>query len=826
MKILLFATTLLSFTCQIGFSSSFLNLIAIDSCPDKNSNLIVNGDFEQGYYGFTSDFGRGVRNATKNGCTTQGWFVITKTDVEAAPECQNYPFLLSLLYGAPNTKTSNNPNDISNTSVVDGSSCSYGFRDHTTGSGNYFGVDPDAVVGRAYWKQTISICPYTDYNLSFWVRNLSNNPNLPAPKLHFEVDGKIVNPATTYTKTAWVNSTAVWNSGTSSGNVLIKLVNDQAGCDGNDAAIDDIYFGACTSVDLTCDSIIKLCSNEKKTVRFSAKNMGYIKPVFQWQKLDSTTSIWNNILGAQDSFYVININNNAVNQLNETYRVRSAPLGGLNSSCEKQSNKIKITVLPSPNTKAIITNATCSQNNGQISISVQNGTLPYNVKWQNNSSLLTQALLSDGKYTVTVTDKDNCVATDSFVVTKTFRPILNATIQFEFCGQKNGSVTLTSAPKNKFSFNNSGFIAQNIYSGLSAATYTVRAIDTLQCDTSFSVTVPNKSTLSGFKWANLKNETCHQNDGEVTLNIIAQNPVSFSNNGLIYQDSKVFKNLKARKYKFYVRDTSNCQDSFALEVINQGELKLFSLATDAEFCNSGNGAVYFNWTGGTGKVRYSFDSLNFISGGVAKSLKAGKYKVYYRDSTCTLSDSFSVGAIFRAPLKFDVLKKATDCNDSTGILYIQNVQGGTPPFTYSINDSLHYKTNAYFDKLKKNTYTLFVRDSTQCPSTIHADTINAVGCTVYCPTAFSPNGDNINDAYQIFAAPGLVKTITRFQIYNSVGKMVYNGAPAPFENFSGWWYGTTFSGDPEPAGVYVYVLEVEYTDATTEKISGSFVLMR
>ena len=825
MKIFLFATTLFIFN-QFGYALPNINTISLDSCPDKNSNLIINGDFEQGYYGFTSDFGRGVKNATKSGCATQGWFVVTKTDVEAAPECQNYPFLLSLFYGAPNTKTSNNPNDNSNTSVVDGNACGYGFKDHTTGKGNYYAVDPDAVVGRAYWKQTITICPYTDYNLSFWVRNLSASANLPAPKLHFEVDGKVVNQATTYIKTAWVNSMAVWNSGTSSGNVLIKLVNDQAGCDGNDAGLDDIYFGACTSVDLTCDSIIKLCSNEKKTVRLSVKNNGYIKPVFQWQKFDTTTLIWNNILGAQDSFYVININSNAVNSLTETYRVSSAPLGGLNSSCEKLSSTIKITVLPSPNTKATITNATCSQNNGQISVSVQNGTLPYTIKWQNNSSVLTQALLSDGKYAITVNDKNNCIATDSFIVTKSFRPVVNTTIQNEFCGQKNGSVTLNSAPKNKFSFNNTGFIAQNIYAGLSAGVYTIRAIDTLQCDTSFTVNVPNISTLSGFKWVKLKNETCHQNDGEVTLNIVAQNPVTFSNNGTKYVADKVFKNLKAGKYKFFVRDTANCQDSFALDLINQGELKLFSRSTDAEFCNSGNGAAYFNWSGGAGKVLYSFDSLNFLSGGVAKGLKTGKYKVFYRDSICTLSDSFSVGAISRAPLKFDVLKKATDCNDSTGILYIQNVSGGTPPFTYSINDSLHFRTNAYFERLTKNTYTLFVRDSTQCPSTLHTDTINAVGCTVYCPTAFSPNGDNLNDAYQIFAAPGLVKSINRFEIFNSTGKKVYSGAPAPFENFSGWWYGTTFSGAPEPAGVYVYVLEVEYTDATTEKISGSFVLMR
>ncbi len=828
MKILIFATSLF-LAQQIGFSKTDLSLTVLDSCPQKSSNLIVNGDFEQGYFGFTSDYGRGAKNATKSGCKTQGWFVVSKVDVQKASECQNYPLLLSLLYGGPNTKTSNNPNDASNTSVVDASVCNYAFDDHTTGKGNFLAVDPDATVGRAYWKQTVSVCPYTDYDFSFWGRNLTNDATLPAPKFHVEVHSAAITASTSYPKTSWVNTSAVWNSGATSGNVLIKIVNDGPSCGGNDGGVDDIYFGACTSIDLTCDSVIKLCSNEKKTIRLSAKNMGYTKPVFQWQKLDSINSIWNPIAGSTDSFYVLNVNSNALTTLNETYRVVSAPLGGLNSNCEKQSTPIKITILPSPITKAAITNATCSENNGQIFINIQNGSLPYTVKWQNNSPLLTQTLLADGKYTVTVTDKNNCTVSDSFVVTKSFKPKLTATIQNEFCGQKNGSVTLTSTPTNKFSFNNSGFAAQNIYTGLSAGTYTVRAIDTLQCDTSFVVIVPLKSTISDFKWVNLKPETCHGNNAEVTLNIIAQNPVTFSIDGKNYAVEKVFKNLKAGKYKFYVRDTANCRDSLSLDIINQGDLKLFSLATEAEFCNSKNGAAYFNWSGSAGKVQYSFDSLTFIAGGVAKNLKAGKYKVYYRDSTCTISDTFSVPAIFRASLKFDVLKKATECNDSTGVLYVQNVTGGTPPFTFSINDSLHYRTNAYFDKLKQKAYRIFVRDSTQCPATIYTDTINSVGCAIYCPTAFSPNEDGVNDSYQIFAAPGLVKNIKRFQIYNRLGGLVYDAKPAPFESFTDWWQGKNTSGTFQPNGIYTYVIEVEYNNANSgvsPMYYGEFELIR
>src|SRR5262245_19638297 len=84
-------------------------------CPGSGPNLIVNGNFEQGYYAFTSDFGRGRNNATLGGCGTQGWILVAQVNIHESPSCQIYPFALSGQYGSPNSPTSSDPNDPSNT---------------------------------------------------------------------------------------------------------------------------------------------------------------------------------------------------------------------------------------------------------------------------------------------------------------------------------------------------------------------------------------------------------------------------------------------------------------------------------------------------------------------------------------------------------------------------------------------------------------------------------------------------------------------------------------------------------------------------------------
>lgn len=265
-----------------------------------------NGSFEQGYFGFTSDLGRGLNNATKGNCNTQGWILVTQTDPHVSPACQYYPAALSAQYGPPNTATSPDPNHPSNTSVVTLATCNTPLPDHTTGSGFFLTIDPDAIPDRAFWKQLVPVCPNTNYVFSVWGRNVAGGCGLPAPLFHFEVDGSPINAPTGYPDCAWVQTATLWNSGNTQGDVWIELINDQPGCDANDAAIDDVFFGICAGVVLTSDTEFRFCGDSSAApIKMSGKADGFDPPQYQWQKFSPASGGWTDVPGATDSILIL-----------------------------------------------------------------------------------------------------------------------------------------------------------------------------------------------------------------------------------------------------------------------------------------------------------------------------------------------------------------------------------------------------------------------------------------------------------------------------------------------------------------------------------------
>lgn len=90
--------------------------------------------------------------------------------------------------------------------------------------------------------------------------------------------------------------------------------------------------------------------------------------------------------------------------------------------------------------------------------------------------------------------------------------------------------------------------------------------------------------------------------------------------------------------------------------------------------------------------------------------------------------------------------------------------------------------------------------------------------SVYVPNAFSPNGDNNNDDFEVFTNNA---TLHKTTIYNRWGEKVFFSTDQHPK-----WDGS-YKGSPAPAGVYV--CEVVYTEAdkeTTEVIKSSVSVVR
>ena len=88
----------------------------------------------------------------------------------------------------------------------------------------------------------------------------------------------------------------------------------------------------------------------------------------------------------------------------------------------------------------------------------------------------------------------------------------------------------------------------------------------------------------------------------------------------------------------------------------------------------------------------------------------------------------------------------------------------------------------------------------------------------FVPSAFSPNGDGLND---VFAIGNLGQSrLTEFLIFNRWGEMVFTG-----DNFSGGWNGY-YKGSPAIAGVYNYIIRLHLASGREKVYKGDVTLIR
>ncbi|GAB4251235.1 MAG: hypothetical protein Kow0027_15100 [Saprospiraceae bacterium] len=127
---------------------------------------------------------------------------------------------------------------------------------------------------------------------------------------------------------------------------------------------------------------------------------------------------------------------------------------------------------------------------------------------------------------------------------------------------------------------------------------------------------------------------------------------------------------------------------------------------------------------------------------------------------------------------------------------------------------------------KEGTYTVSLRatDSYQCehavtkPSLVRIaeNPVVPVGGELFLPTAFSPNGDGVND---LFRLRGTLPEDLLITIYNQWGEVLYQSENPDFA-----WDGTR-KGLPVHSGTYTYVLEIRNGNSTQLQ-SGHVTLLR
>ncbi len=117
--------------------------------------------------------------------------------------------------------------------------------------------------------------------------------------------------------------------------------------------------------------------------------------------------------------------------------------------------------------------------------------------------------------------------------------------------------------------------------------------------------------------------------------------------------------------------------------------------------------------------------------------------------------------------------------------------------------------------LETTTYSVTATDEAGCTAVATLTiTVDAKG-EYAIPSAFSPNGDQMNDLFYVIT-DGV--TVEEFKIFNRWGQLVHDDPDSPWDG--------TYKGEPQPTEIYLYYAVIKKQDGSLIKENGQVKLIR
>jgi len=284
--------------------------------------------------------------------------------------------------------------------------------------------------------------------------------------------------------------------------------------------------------------------------------------------------------------------------------------------------------------------------------------------------------------------------------------------------------------------------------------------------------------------------------------------------------------LSAGEYELRITDQAGCSEDTVVRV-DPGLTRQMEVVLDSVICfgeSSGALAVFPRANG----LTFSLRGDTLAGGGFFEGLSAGEYVLSVNDEVgCVLDTVFSVGE--PPPL---AIRGLTDdeifygeCLNLTAI----PSRGVVEEISWTPGTWLDAVDTASVTATPERTITYFVELTSNygCEATESIRIIVDRAENFYHPTAFSPNGDGVNDWLEPLAGTQEkgIDLIHEWALYNRYGGLVYrveNVRPGdPALRWSG-----QYRGKPLVEGTYIYRLSWKYLDDRTAEESGSVVLVR
>lgn len=327
------------------------------------------------------------------------------------------------------------------------------------------------------------------------------------------------------------------------------------------------------------------------------------------------------------------------------------------------------------------------------------GTLEYSIDGANFQPANQFNNVPNGTYTVTVRDANGCTKTTEATV---FVTPLSGTLQATEILCFGGTATLqvnaaNGIPPYEYRLGNGAFQSSNIFSGLTAGSYTVTIRDASGTTLLLGPIQIDQPTQLGVT------VTVVGNDGNVIISGGVA-PYSFLSNA----PNPDLQNLPNGTYSVTATDGNGCSATTTFTV-NVMPLTVTSLVEHVSCFGGSDGTVTVNAAGGVPPYEYSVGGSPFQTGNVFNNLPAGNYPVVVRDAG---GNQLTGSVMVSQPAVLDL--SAT----SAGSTLTATANGGTTPYQYSLNGGTA-QSSGVFPNLTPGTYTVLVTDANGCTDVVN-----------------------------------------------------------------------------------------------------------
>ncbi|MTB49972.1 gliding motility-associated C-terminal domain-containing protein [Lewinella sp. W8] len=353
-------------------------------------------------------------------------------------------------------------------------------------------------------------------------------------------------------------------------------------------------------------------------------------------------------------------------------------------------------------------------------------------------------------------------------------------------------------------------------------TYTVNLSDGINCDLNQSFLLAFEGDFSAA--VNLQPENCTLTSTAVADLTNGTPPFTYrwqdADGTPLGGNEARLSNLLPGDYSLTVEDGAGCRLPVAFSVPGRSLLAA-GTPTVVVDCTVGGGNLTATAAAGAPPYQFSLDGERFQDSNVFNALPTGSYRVWVRDANGCLarSEAVELGLPVELSLALPV-SYATSLGDSVRLRSQVSPTTASTVFSWSPASGLSCTDcpSPTSRPTATTEYTLTVSSPEACPTSITTTVEVDRRSKVYFPTAFSPNGDGINDRFWLFP-DNSVAGVAQIQVYDRWGKLVWEAAA------NEGWDGTA-NGEPVGAGTYVYAGTLLLVDGRSVRFAGTLVLLR